>query len=197
MYMTLAAVAVGILRQVIWITSLQEGFSDTICLAIPICLFMLVFVFLGLLVLTIRLRSPAPILVLIGGIFLAFQLPLLPRLPSREEHHFRDYRADYEAVVELARNDELLPSDECRDAFLVPESLAHVSAADCLQVFHWNPHGLVVYFHPLREFYDLVAYVEFDDDAPNPCFYESERYSEPYVVEKIDAHWYLCTYSWN
>ena len=135
-----------------------------------------------------RTRSAIPMLVLALGTLLVFQVPLPEPPDTPEKLHFLDYRADYEAVVELARNGELEASaPECGTQFRPPQALAHVSGAGCMFVSNLDNRGLVVFFHPLESFYHLVAYVEFDDGE-----YACGR--DPYVEQKIDDHWYVCEY---
>ncbi|MBC7813951.1 MAG: hypothetical protein H7175_22545 [Burkholderiales bacterium] len=108
----------------------------------------------------LQTENVIPTWFLIFGIFLAFQIPLPEPPDTPEKLHFLQYHADYEATVEMAKNDELVPSPpDCRAGFSPPELLPHVSSAGFMFISHDEHGGLLVFFHPLESFYHLVAYV--------------------------------------
>lgn len=133
-------------------------------------------------------KSVLPTLVLALGIFLVFQIPLPPPPPTPETLYFWAHRADYEAVVELAKRNELKDSD-CQDGYR-SQRLSHVSAEHCLVLFHDEKSGLQLQFYPLEGSYHSIHYTEIATDA-DLCVYDAM------LEQRIDAHWYVCQEDWN
>lgn len=193
-----AIIAVAVIRQLWWLydSNLRGplGFAGITLIVCPFLVISLTSV--GVLSFIVvrsvtQTKSLLPTLFLASGIFLTFQIPLPPRPDTPEKLHFLQYRTDYEAVVEMARNSELeqaLPN--CPAGFLPPEHFSHVSAAGCMSVDWDEERGLSVLFNPIEPFYHPVVYVELDN-AKNPCGYDS------HVEQRVDEHWYICELEWN
>ena len=125
------------------------------------------------------------------GVVIGLQAPTPERPPIPEMEHFLQYRADYEHVVELAKNDQLRRAGpDCPAGYQPPRVYEHVSAARCMFLNQDLEHGLRVEFTPLDgSGYHDVTYVEIDEGS-NPCGYKS------HVEQKIDDHWYVCEEEW-
>lgn len=125
---------------------------------------------------------------------LAFLLPLPPqnRMRLPEPQHFLDHREDFEAVVELARQEALEPIDsECYGGYILPNEYAHVSATGCIIVRQSDTYGLQVQFNPLdRTFYHVLVYTE-----PEKRLYECP--GNYFVQVIIDENWAACFEDWN
>lgn len=165
-------------------------------LCIPVCfgIIPVYYLVLGFLVLISiwRTRSLLPTFLLLIGLSLAIFIPL-ERPDTPEKLHFLEYRADYEAVVELARNGELSDDPDSHSGLLPPEEFTHVSAAGSIYVrnVNFNERGLSVLFHPFAPFYFNVTYLEHDESIGSRCD------SDSVVEQKIDDHWYVCEVDWN
>lgn len=133
---------------------------------------------------TSQTRSVIPVVVFVIGIILVFQIPLSDGPTTDEKAHFLAHRADYEAVVELARRNQLAHED-CSYGYRPPEELAHVSTIRCLSVDTFRVFE--VQFYPLdKTYYRSVLYTE-----AGTCPYDS------FVKQKIDEYWYVCEEEWN
>lgn len=203
--MLLAAVVVAVARQLWWIYFVDprgsEGFE---ALTYVFCPFLvLVFCFGSILIFLVvrsirRTRQVHPTVVLILGLFVAFHLPLPEPPDTPEKLHFIAHRSDYEAVVELARNNALAQAlPDCPAGFRPPTRFSHVSSAGCMFIY-WNRQEsdvlvLSVHFNPLDRFNHPVVYVE-NDHVENPCGYNIRNI---YIEQRIDAHWYVCVHDWN
>ncbi|MFC1960204.1 hypothetical protein ACFLYO_05800 [Chloroflexota bacterium] len=196
--MIVAVVCVAVARLVlreyeIGLRNLSDsGVKDALC--IPVC-FQIIPAYisiLGFLVLFSiwRTRSLLPTILLSVGIYLAIFIPL-ERPDTPEKLHFLEHRADYEAVVELARNGELIAEPDTHSVFPPPEEYFHVSKAGSMYVYHYGERGLFVLFHPFTSFYFNVAYIEHDESIGSRCD------SDSVVEQKIDDHWYVCEVDWN
>jgi hypothetical protein len=135
-------------------------------------------------------RNVIPTVVLAAGVFIAFQIPMPARPDTPEKRHFLQHRADYEQVVEMARNRTLEPVPSYNLAFFPPQGLEHVSAAGYIYVYRLSSDtGFSVTFNPLERFYHPVVYNE-RTDTRQPC-------GGGAVEQKIDDHWYVCQVDWN
>ncbi len=126
-----------------WLLYLADLRGPLGLFAIPLvgCAFLIV-VMIGGIVLTAllswtmeRTDSLLPKLLFISSIFIAFFLPLFPAADTPEKLHFFEHRADFEAVVEIARGDQL-EADEpnCPAGFRPPLPLRHVSQSRCMHI---------------------------------------------------------------
>lgn len=149
-----------------------------------------------LLHLIVTVRHVTPVLVFLCGILIVFFLPLPSFLrwvkPFPEEEIFRQYRANFEHVVELARQDDLVHDDRYINNawYVLPTEFQHLSLENSLIVY--NRPSLVVVFEPTDYYYPIV-YVD-DPEAINQT---SECYYDGNVERQLDVHWYLCTREWN
>jgi hypothetical protein len=144
-----------------------------------------------------RAHHLAPALVLLGGIALVPFLPLppLPKPVLPEEEFFHTHRAEFEQVVNLARENKLkclqdLGCDvSARD---LPPDYAHLSTTGFAHVFY-NSSDLIVKFWPIGSYYP-VTYFEKPEDRNLFWNYacRDSRWSR-----KLDEHWYLCVEDWN
>jgi hypothetical protein len=119
-------------------------------------------------------RNALPALGFVLLLLLAIFLPPLPFPPSPTEQNFYANRADYEAVVALAKQGPL-PKDA--------PFFAHIEKE--------NP--LVVLFNPYNDSYTYVAYAEKRDDLDktDACYYDGGIHSQ------IGDTWWLCFREWN
>ncbi len=199
----IAVIAVAASRQLWWLylSALRGPLG---LFAIPCVLFPFVgILFFSLVVVgfiairsMIRTKSVLPTLVMLGGIFLVFQIPL-PSYDTPEKQHFLAYRADYEAVVEMARAGDLTPCQRSVVSgfnryygFEPPPTYAHVSGENCIEVVRNDARELFVTFFPLERFYHHIVYTE-SGEIDARCRYD------PHVEQEIDPHWYVCEYEWN
>jgi hypothetical protein len=193
--MTVAACLVGIVRLIWWeyYISLRGplGFFALPALC-PFSVIAVTAVF-GLFLLSLisihRTRSAIPILVLIIGVFLAFQLPLSSRPPTPEEEFFLAQRSDFETVVQLARQAKLeqaLPN--CPAGYHAPLEYQFVSSAACMFVNTYDDSGLTVVFRPFESYHPIV-YV--DKPTKFPC-----NEQDAFIEKQIDDHWYVCQVDW-
>lgn len=198
--MVMAAICVAVVRQLWWLYlidlrgPLGPAAVFVVCGPFVIIFTVCALVFFALVASSIKWTgSLIPTLVLVAGIGIAFLLPLSPKPDTPEKLHFLQYRPDYEAVVELARNNQLeqaLP--DCRAGFRPPDALKHVSSKGCMHISvdNYYGRGLHVEFNPIESFYHPVVYVEFDE-FEYPCGGDLS------VEQKIDDHWYVCQRDWN
>ncbi len=196
----ITVIAVAVIRLVWWqyLSGLRGpwGLVAIPCVGFPFLVILLIcFVVVGFVTIRsiTRTRSVLPTLLMFGGIFLALQIPL-PTYDTPEKQHFLAYRADYEAVVEIARSGELAPCQRSAfvrpDEFEPPPAYAYVSAKHCIRVVRDDAGGLFVTFFPLESFYHHIVYTE-SGAIEYLCRYD------PYVEQEIDPHWYVCEYEWN
>ncbi|MDX2076437.1 MAG: hypothetical protein SFZ02_08420 [bacterium] len=132
--------------------------------------------------------SPMLIIFLFICIAIVITLPLPPQPDTPEKIHFLQYRADYEAVVALAKTRNL--SQPVCDP---PLPLYHVSSIGCLHV-NSDDRGLTVAFYPLELFNYFVLYVEIESEIEKDAICnDSNSSSMIYLKQKIEPHWYVCT----
>lgn len=126
---------------------------------------------------------PLPLIILIvGGIW--SETASLP--PSPAESTFYQYRSDYEAVVELARQRQLGHEGNCLYAFAVP-SKYQVLTRGCVFVEH--NRGLAVLFRPPTSQRD-IAYAENIDALLELITCDGEHGS---LFRQLESNWYICT----
>jgi hypothetical protein len=192
-------VSVGIARLIWWqfVSSFRPPLG-VISMMLIGCSFPVITIFFVSLLLTVIIqsirteRSLGPAIILAIGTFLAFQIPLPASPDTPEKLHFLEYRADYEATIELARNRQLTNSRlNCSHEkdFRPPDKLRHVSLGSCITVNQDTDRGLTIFFYPFERLFRL-AYIEYDD-VEYPCG------RDLWVEQKIEAHWYVCYHDWN
>jgi hypothetical protein len=105
---------------------------------------------------------------------LAVWLPLPPLPPGDTENHFYSHRAEYEAVVPLAKSGQLPQNAPFH---------AHIEKQ--------NP--LVILFNPFDDFYNYIAYAQKreDLDQTDACYYDGG------INSQIGDGWWLCFREWN
>jgi hypothetical protein len=142
-----------------------------------------------------KARHAAPALVLIGGIVLVRFLPLppLPAIVFPEQKFFAAHRADFEAVVDLARLERLDCPVELGCATRereLPTEYRYLSDEGRVWVSGVNTHYMTVKFQPF-EFYYPVIYFQTPSDAQlsNAPDCHHSRYTR-----RLDDHWFLCIY---
>jgi hypothetical protein len=126
----------------------------------------------------------APGLFLVGGLIFAAVLPVPP---TPEEISFSRQRAEYEQIIELARNHQLQHSDDCpaENQFLPPSSYYQWSN-ECIQVDQQD--GIVVEFAP-RSLERPILYVEDPtSDTFPPCWSDLESR----VFKQLTENWFIC-----
>ena len=125
---------------------------------------------------------PLPIIVLIVGGLLSETAPLPP---SPAETTFYQYRTDYEAVVELARQHQLGHEGYCQYAFSVPDSYRYLTR-EC--VFVETEHGLAVSFAPTTSQL-VIAYAENVAALHTLIACDGQ---DGAVSDQLESNWYLC-----
>jgi len=194
-------ITIAVIRQTWWMYLYDlRGPLGLAVIPLIVCPFLMIFpVALAVWVFTLsrsvrKAKNVLPMLVLFVGTFLAFQIPLPSRPDTPEKAHFLANRADYEEVVELARDKALAACDRHgsirTDIFQTPDRYAHVSAENCLEVNRTWCDYFYLRFFPLESFYHHIVYVE-SGDADCACG------GDPHVEQKIDSNWYVCQYEWN
>jgi hypothetical protein len=159
-----------------------------------LCLFgfIVVFLFVMTIVYIINLcRHPLPPLLMLVCLILGLWFPLPP---TPEAVWFSSHKAEYEQVVELARNNQLIPSDESRDCLPLParyESIAETIW--CLSTPEQQPKLVVEFQHYNQDRYGTYYFVYFEDPTMaqklrGPC---REAYNEG-AFGRLDKHWYFC-----
>ncbi|MBX3061995.1 MAG: hypothetical protein KF726_03410 [Anaerolineae bacterium] len=125
------------------------------------------------------LRDCIPLLLFAPLIILGFIFTLLPLPANQAEGHFYQHRAQYEAIVETARNGQFIGK-------MTPEAATFY--AEVLQT-----DLLVMSFNPQDDFYNYVAYAEKVEDLR----VVSACYSDGGVISQLADHWWLCFREWN
>ncbi len=126
---------------------------------------------------------PLPLIILIVGSIWS-ETASLP--PSPAETTFYQYRSDYEAVVELARQQQLGHEGYCQYAFAVPSKYRYLTR-ECVFVEH--NHGLAVLFRPPTSQRD-IAYAESIDALHDLITCDGEHGS---MFRQLESNWYICT----
>jgi hypothetical protein len=175
------------------------GYAGLIFLPICCGALLLVVVLLGVVAAIIyrRTRKVTSILVFGGGIIIALiiPLPVLPRVVYAEEALFYAQRAQFEEVVNFARQDELECSELGCDYYsrILPQEFSHLSEEGHISVSREKQSGgLIVEFRPFT-FYYPVIYFEISEDVD--LGWHSECWGTRGVRE-LDEHWYLCMEDW-
>jgi MFS family permease len=140
-----------------------------------------------------RAHHFAPALVLIGGIVLVPFLPLppLPLPVFPEQEFFSAHRAEFEQVVNLARQDKLkCPINVGCDSLGrdLPAEYQHLSTRGFVWVAHKTPSDITVTFWPIDSYYPVV-YFDVPDDRKLSWYSECQ---DGRWVRRLDEHWYLC-----
>jgi hypothetical protein len=119
-------------------------------------------------------KDIVPAICFVVLILLAIVLPLLPLPPSDTEKHFYDHKAQYQAIVDLAKQGKL-PENAAFHAHLEKQ----------------NP--LVILFNPFDDFYTYIAYAQKveDLDKTDVCYYDGNIHSQ------IGDTWWMCFREWN
>lgn len=163
--------------------------------AIAICLPLLaifVLFFIAVIVVSIllfrRTHSLVPVGMLFAGIAVVFLLPLPPRPSTPEEELFLAHRADFEYVVELARNNKLDHDLDNASWLKTPKDYEFVSAKQSIFSYFSSEKGLYMEFEPF-EFYSPIIYVDVDNDKACSGDLNLEK--------KLADHWYVCQREWN
>jgi len=127
----------------------------------------------------------SPVLLLVGGLLAARFLPIPP---TPEEFLFSWQRDEYEQIVELARNNQLPHSDDCRaENQFLPRSGYLQWSSNCVEVYY-QQDGLIVEFTP-RSLERPIVFLETPtSDRFPPCW--SDRESS--VLKQLSEHWYIC-----
>ena len=124
-----------------------------------------------------------PLAVLIIGSLISQFLPLLP---SPAETAFYTHSLDYEAVVDLVRQNQLARDNDCNNMFLVPMKYSYL-IKDCVDVIKEPAFAIV--FSP-RTGHRFIAYAETYDALHNIGVCNGEYGS---IFKKLKEHWYICT----
>jgi Zn-dependent protease with chaperone function len=110
-----------------------------------------------------------------------------------EQIHLALHRADYQAVVELARQHQLDHQGDCQYAFVLPEKYVYLSQDDSSCIFAEYDPALVVVFMPLFP-RTLLVYTDTQEAIHN---YISCGGSDGFIARKLEKHWYICIEDWN
>lgn len=163
--------------------------------AIAICLPVLIVAILCLIAIIIvvvksirRTRSIVPTFVLLGGLAIIFLIPLPPASPTPEEILFFEHQSDFEQVVELARNNQLVRKSNTGLFFTIPVEYKQLSNDLSIYLYIDSERGLYIEFQPY-DFYSPIVYVE--NDSEKSCWGDLN------VEEKLIDHWYVCEREWN
>lgn len=140
-----------------------------------------------------RAHHLAPAFVLLAGLALVPFLPLppLPLPVYPEQEFFSAHRAEFEQVVNLARQDKLkcMSGSGCSViARKLPFDLNSISVDGIVQVARDAQSGLTLKFLPINLYYPIV-YFDAPDDKRSPWYSECQ---EDRWTRKLDEHWYLC-----
>jgi len=136
---------------------------------------------------------PLPLLLLLVSVPFGFYLPVPP---TPEEVSFSSYRAEYEEMMELAHNYQLIHSDTCNAQNVFAPPAGYKSLAESNECIFVEPRpalGLIVEFRP-RDFYHLIVYFQDPtviEKTYGPCHRDGKIY------KKLDEHWYICIREWN
>ena len=133
--------------------------------------------------------SPSSALFLVVGLLLARFLPI-PSTP--EEILFSWQRADYNQIVELARNNQLQHDGNCltKNDFQPPSSYFQWST-ECIYVYQQD--GIVVEFAP-RTLERPIIFLEnpTSNEFP-PCWHDRDnRVFESRMFKQLSEHWFIC-----
>ncbi len=126
---------------------------------------------------------PLPIIVLIVGGILS-ETAALP--PSPAATAFYQHRSDYEALVEMARQHNLVHDGICQGAYSPPAKY-RLLTRDC--VFVETRRGLAVSFEPPSSAY-VIAYAE-NLEALRTLIYCDGRHG--IMKSQLDSSWYVCS----
>jgi hypothetical protein len=167
----------------------------------PTCLILpgLVMIILGLAIRFARkARHIVPALVLIGGVVLVLFLPLppLPEAVFPEQDYFAAHRADFEAVVDLARQGKLactMGEDCTYSVRQLPPQYAHLSREGLGWISGSDPAYLWVEFQPFDYDYPVI-YFQIPDNAKNFGGMDCQRGR---YTRRLEAHWFLCVKNWR
>ena len=129
--------------------------------------------------------STSPALLLVIGLLLARFLPV-PSTP--EEILFSWQRAEYNRIVELARNNQLQQGKNCstQNQFLPPSSYFQWSH-ECIHLNQLD--GIVVEFAP-RTLERPIVFVENPTSDEFPPCWKGNDYSD--VFKQLSDHWFVC-----
>jgi len=196
------AVIVAIVRYFWWAYVIgwrgPLGISGIFIVGIPFIILMFTF-FIAMMFLvfwsiykTMNFIPPIFLIICVG---IAFYMPLPQPPDTPEKRHFLQYRADYEAIISLAKTDALVLHDDCRrlDGYKIPQSLYHISHDGCV-IINLDMRGISIAFYPIEEVYHFVLYTEIE--TRYPCS-SVNRPIDTYVEQKIEPHWYVCEEDWN
>ncbi|MCL4275925.1 MAG: hypothetical protein KJZ77_18785 [Anaerolineales bacterium] len=113
--------------------------------------------------------------------------------PLPEKIHLALHRAEYESVVELARDHQLGHQGDCQYAYVLPDKYSNLSYAEnnCI-IVEYEPEFVVV-FEPLFS-RRLLVYAETLGAAKE---YISCGGSDGVGYIQIEENWYRCLQDWN
>jgi hypothetical protein len=134
-------------------------------------------------------RALSPALLLVGGLLIARFLPIPP---TPEEISFSWQKAEYQEIVELARNDQLQQGNDClaQNQFLAPSGYFQWSRA-CIHVIQHD--GIVVEFAPRTLERPIVFLENPTSDSFPPCWSDSESLiAESRVFKQLSENWFIC-----
>ena len=151
--------------------------------AAPLCCLSLSFVAYHMLIaFQYGTKHWTPLAFLLGSIFIAI---IYPTPPTFEEEIFFHHRADYEYLVELAHDNQLLHDEDCKAAFAPPLGYEHL-VGECIWI-DLVP-TFIVEFTP-RSFYRPLVY--FDDPTKIEDAYGS-CHGDGSIRKQVDEHWFIC-----
>lgn len=126
-------------------------------------------------------KTFTPFIVFASGVLISLILPLPP---GPAEKAFYAHRSDYEAVVELARQFDLVHRG-CGNAFFVPDKYQEWTD-ECVSVVY-EPEFAVEFFIPNS--YHTLTYAETPDALIATLFCDHKSS----VFKQLEEHWYICS----
>ena len=119
-------------------------------------------------------------------LFVAISM-LAPRIEP-EQVHLHLFRSEYQAVVNLARNHQLVHEGDCQFAYALPDEYSNLARRKSKCVFVEYEPALVVVFEPLYS-RKLLVYAETPEAARN---YISCGGSDAIGSYQLEENWYKC-----
>jgi hypothetical protein len=144
-----------------------------------------------------RDQYAAPLFILITGMMFVVIAPLppLPQPVFPEEPFFAEHRADFEAVVALARQDKLdCVKSGCNYSGRDLPSLYGSLSKDGIVEVGYDPALLTVTFRPIDSLFPVIY---FENADPRNSSFDRICSLEARFTKQLDEHWYLCAEDWD